>query len=315
MEYLRFRYIFSKLAELVKWQKNDFTNYILRKALVNQRFICSMANWDWIGLFMVSENVTGTVCWHLRKWMKFFPKSVKHLANVVCMSCELLLRPVWKLTLTCLIKWTPPLQTLPLMIYLNLIVVSTIVAVQPQLRQLYTFHCDWVTKVSHIILVTYNNTVTKTKTFREHFQWAIIDSWWGDMTWKRQKHRWQCLHFSQLRTWINFNHIFPDKYWMTLYSIHDYCNVFLQCWRWHVWASQLPTPLFCKHFPHSTALSRVTTELYSSSYFWCVDDSCLHSKAFLGSGFLQQGMYLSLSQMPRPRMPDSHPSCRQSAAM
>ena len=87
MEYLRFRYIFSKLAELVKWQKNDFTNYILRKALVNQRFICSMANWDWIGLFMVSENVTGTVCWHLRKWMKFFPKSVKHLANVVCMSC------------------------------------------------------------------------------------------------------------------------------------------------------------------------------------------------------------------------------------
>ena len=117
MEYLRFRYIFSKLAELVKWQKNDFTNYILRKALVNQRFICSMANWDWIGLFMVSENVTGTVCWHLRKWMKFFPKSVKHLANVVCMSCELLLRPVWKLTLTCLIKWTPPLQTLPLMIY------------------------------------------------------------------------------------------------------------------------------------------------------------------------------------------------------
>ena len=90
---------------------------------------------------------------------------------------------------------------------------------------------------------------------------------------------------------------------------------FLQCWRWHVWASQLPTPLFCKHFPHSTALSRVTTELYSSSYFWCVDDSCLHSKAFLGSGFWQQWMYLSLSQMPRPRMPDSHPSCRQSAAM
>ena len=172
MEYLRFRYIFSKLAELVKWQKNDFTNYILRKALVNQRFICSMANWDWIGLFMVSENVTGTVCWHLRKWMKFFPKSVKHLANVVCMSCELLLRPVWELTLTCLIKWTPPLQTLPLMIYLNLRVVSTFVAVQPQLRQLYTFHCDWVTKikVSHIILVTYNNTVTKTKTFREHLE-------------------------------------------------------------------------------------------------------------------------------------------------
>ena len=145
-----------------------------------------------------------------------------------CCLHELLLRPVWKLTLTCLIKWTPPLQTLPLMIYLNLRVVSTFVAVQPQLRQLYTFHCDWVTKikVSHIILVTYNNTVTKTKTFREHFQWAIIDSWWGDMTWKRQKHQWQCLHFSQLRTWINFNHIFPDKYWMTLYSIHNYCNVF-----------------------------------------------------------------------------------------